>query len=121
MFTPKGVEKLLLGLKIHKAAGPDGITPRVLKQLAKTLAPILCHIFRLSYETGEIPEDWREANVVPIYKKGNRSTPVNYRPISLTCICCKLMEHVLASNIMKHGDRNDIIFPLQYLSQEHVM
>ena len=74
MFTPKGVEKLLLGLKIHKAAGPDGITPRVLKQLAKTLAPILCHIFRLSYETGEIPEDWREANVVPIYKKGNRST-----------------------------------------------
>ena len=114
LFTPKGVEKLLLGLKIHKAAGPDGITPRVLKRLATTLAPILCQIFRLSYEMGEIPEDWREANVVPIYKKGNRSAPVNYRPISLTCICCKLMEHVLASNIMKHGDRNSIIFPLQY-------
>ena len=113
-FTTNGIEKLLHGLKTHKAAGPDGITPRILKHLAKTLAPILCNIFRLSYDRGEIPDDWREANVVPIYKKGDKSTPANYRPISLTCICCKLMEHVLASNIMRFGDRNNIIFPLQF-------
>ena len=109
-----GIEKLLHGLKTHKAAGPDGITPQILKHLAKTLAPILCNIFRLSYDRGEIPDDWCEANVVPIYKKGDKSTPANYRPISLTCICCKLMEHVLASNIMRFGDRNNIIFPLQF-------
>ena len=71
-FTTNGIEKLLHGLKTHKAAGPDGITPRILKHLAKTLAPILCNIFRLSYDRGEIPDDWREANVVPIYKKGRQ-------------------------------------------------
>ena len=117
-FTTNGIEKLLHGLKTHKAAGPDGITPRILKHLAKTLAPILCNIFRLSYDRGEIPDDWREANVVPIYKKGDRSTPANYRPISLTC--CKLMEHVLASNIMRFGDRNNIIFPLQFGFQKNM-
>ena len=113
-FSVPGVEKMLSKLKSHKAPGPDGITARVLKQLSTTIAPILCNIFKVSYESSQIPEEWRQANVVPIYKKGDRTDPSNYRPISLTCISCKLMEHVIASNIMQHGDNHNILFPLQY-------
>ena len=67
-----------------------------LKELAQSIAPILRLIFQTSYDTGTVPQEWREANVVPIYKKGRKSDPSNYRPISLTCIACKLMEHIIA-------------------------
>ena len=81
-----GILKLLQKLKPHKAGGPDNIKPIILKQLAIEIAPILTFIFNTSLETGEVPSDWRNANVVPIYKKGSRYTASNYRPISLTCI-----------------------------------
>ena len=113
-ITVAGIEKMLKNLKAHKAPGPDGITPRVMKTLSSTIAPILCTLFRRSYETGEVPEDWRHANVVPIYKKGDKTDPGNYPPISLTCITCKLMEHIIASNIMSHGNVNNILYPLQH-------
>ena len=119
VFTVQGiVMKMLFNLKPHTAPGPDGITPRDLKQLSDTIAPTLCNIYSLSYEIGEIPDDWRKANVVPIYKKGDRTDPSNFGPISLTCIACKLIEHVLASSIMQHGDRQDILSPLQYGFQQ---
>ena len=120
LFTPNGVEKMLENLKPHKASGPDGITPQILKSLAKTIAPTLCIIFNKSYDTSEIPDDWREAYVVPIYKKGDRTDPINYRPVSLTCIACKLMEHVISSNLMRHADSNQIIYPLQYGFRKHL-
>ncbi|XP_011674653.1 uncharacterized protein LOC586335 [Strongylocentrotus purpuratus] len=111
VITLKGIEMMLKKLKPHKAPGPDGITPRILKQLSRVIAPILRIIYRLSYDTGEIPDDWHKGNVVPVYKKGDRTDPSNYRPISLTCICCKMMEHILASSIMRHGDEKDILHP----------
>ena len=113
-FTTPGVEKILKNLNAHKAAGPDDISPRILKELATTIAPILTVIFNRSYETGEVPMMWRRANVVPIYKKGAKCDPANYRPISLTCIVCKLMEHIIASNIMRHGNNNNILYDLQH-------
>jgi hypothetical protein len=94
------VEKMLKRLKIHKAAGSDEISPCVLKELATTIAPPLTIIYQRSYDTGEIPDVWRKANVVPVHKKGSKHDPANYRPISLTCISCKMMEHVIAGNIM---------------------
>ena len=87
-ITEPGVRKMLEKLNVHKAQGPDEIGPQILKNLASTIAPILTVIYRRSYETGRIPEDWRMANVVPAYKKGKNSLPSNYRPISLTCIAC---------------------------------
>ena len=118
VFTVQGVVKILSNPKPHNTPRPDGITPRVLKQLSDKIAPILCNIYNLSYEICEIPDDWRKANVVPIYKKGDRTDPSNCRPISLMCIVCKLMEHVLANSIMQHGDRQDILFSLQYGFQQ---
>ena len=68
----------------------------------------------MSLETGEIPDDWRTANVFPIFKKGEKYNPANYRPVSLTCICLKLMEHILVSNIMTHLEEHDILYQWQH-------
>ena len=51
---------------------------------------------------GDVPDEWRQANVSPVYKKGEKYDAANYRPVSLTCICCKTLDHILASNINKH-------------------
>ena len=101
-ITTPGVEKLLSSLKPHKAAGPDNIKPLVLKELAEVTAPILQHIFQRSLDTGVVPQDWRDANITPIFKKGSRFLASNYRPVSLTCICSKLMEHIIVSHVMQH-------------------
>ena len=113
-ITTHGIFKMLKKLKPYKAAGPDNITARVLKELAQPIAPILKMIFQASYDTGILPQEWREANVVPVFKKGAQSDPANYRPISLTCISCKLMEHIVASNIMAHARSNNILYKLQH-------
>ena len=83
----RGTHKLLTQLKINKASGPDGLPNRVLRELADQLAPVLAAIFQQSLVTHSLPEDWRNANVTPIYKKGDRHKAVNYRPVSLTCVC----------------------------------
>ena len=113
-ITTEGISRMLEKLKVGKAPGPDGIPAMVLHKLSRVVAPSLRAIFQLSYETGEVPDDWRLANVVPIFKDGDKTDPGNYRPISLTCIACKMMEHIIASSIMTHASRNDILYPLQH-------
>ena len=113
-ITEPGVRKMLEKLNVHKAQGPDEIGPQILMNLASTIAPILIVIYRRSYETGRIPEDWRMANVVPAYQKGKNSLPSNYRPISLSCIACKMMEHIVTSSIMKHANNHGILYSLQH-------
>ena len=89
-----GVLKLLKELEPHKACGPDKIPTYILRECAEEIAPLLTKIFTQSIEEGDLPEDWLSANVCPIFKKGNKSLPANYRPISLTSVSCKLLEHV---------------------------
>ena len=111
-ITVSGVEKLLSKLNQTKAAGPDNITPRVLNELAPFIAPILTVIFKISYESGTVPVIWKIANICPVFKKGKQIEAINYRPISLTCISFKLMEHVITRHIMKHADTHNILYPL---------
>ena len=113
-ITETGVLKLLQNLKPYKAQGPDNIHPRILKELAVEITPSLTLIFRKSYETEEVPKDWLKANVSPIFKHGQKYLASNYRPISLTCIASKLMEHILVSNIMKHAQSHNILYDLQH-------
>lgn len=115
----QGITKLLQNLNPSKASGPDELKPRLLKELASEISPILCIIFNKSLDTGETPNDWRTAHVSPIYKKGSKYNPENYRPISLTCICCKIMEHVVVSAIMSHADYQNILYPLQHGFRQH--
>ena len=81
-ITTAGISKLLCKLDPRKAPGPDNISPRVLKELYFSIAPTLQVIYGRSYNDGVVPYDWLHANVCPIYKKGTRKAPVNYRPIS---------------------------------------
>jgi hypothetical protein len=114
VITENGVTKLLKNLKPHKAAGPDNIRPLILKELYQEISPILTFIFQISLSTGETPDEWKQANVVPIFKKGPRNLAGNYRPVSLTCICCKMMEHIVVANLMKHLEKNKILSPQQH-------
>ena len=109
-----GVTKLLTKLKPNKAAGPDQQKPRVLKEISEAVAPILTIIFQRSLDTGKLPHDWKEANVVPIYKKGPKYKPANYRPVSLTCICSKIMEHIIVTNMITFLEDQDILYDKQH-------
>ena len=71
-------------------------------------------IFHKSLATGEVLDDWRTANVTPAFKKGQKYQTENYRPISLNSVYCKIMEHVVASQIMNHREKNNILYPLQH-------
>ena len=109
-----GVTKLLKGLNPSKALGPDELHPRVLKELASELGPVFAHLFQQSIDMGEIPKEWSLANICPLFKKGDRSLACNYRPVSLTCVPCKLLEHIVCSNIMAHLDEHKLLSDRQH-------
>ena len=79
---PNGVLNLLNNLKVHKAFGPDGLSDRVLKECSSEIAPILALIYNESLAQGTVPDDWRQANVAPIFKKGEKYDAANYRPVA---------------------------------------
>ena len=91
-------------LTIFKATGPDSIPANILKAAADQLAPILTILYQTSLNSGEVPSDWKDAWIVPVFKKGDKYKPVNYRPVSLTSITCKLLEHIVHSHVMAHFD-----------------
>ena len=113
-ITEEGVRKRLNQLNPHKAAGPDRISPIVLKELTDVISPVVTRIFRASLSQGKTPDAWREAHVTPVFKKGEKYKAINYRPVSLTCILCKQMEHILASNIMAHLNSNKLLYDKQH-------
>ncbi len=117
-ITEPGVLKMLERLNPHKAMVPDEVGYRVLKELLSTIAPILTVIYHQSYNTGELPEDWRKANVVAVYKKERKCELSNYRPISPTCVCCKILEHIVASSVMYHARDHNILYKLQHGFQD---
>ena len=97
-----------------KASGPDKIPITFLKHTADIITPVLSLIFQQSLDRGEIPTDWRNANIVPIYKKGDRKTPSNYRPVSLTAVISKMLEHIVVSQIMDYLDKGNILHENQH-------
>ena len=113
-ITPDEVERLLGKLRDDKAAGADDIVPKLLREVRKEIAyPVSC-IFRKSLEEGVIPDDWKMANVSPIFKKGSRSQVANYRPISLTSQLCKILESILRDSIVQHLEKHCLIFQSQH-------
>ena len=100
--------------KTRQSCGPDEIKPVVLKELRHAIPPIICLLFERSLSTGVLPSDWTEAGVSPLFKKGDKGDPANDRPLSLTCILCKVMEHIIAPNLARHLNNHQILYELQH-------
>ena len=111
VISVEGVKHILRASKPNKSSGPDNIPAKFLKETADELAPALTLLFQASINQSKIPSDWRHARVAPLYKTGknNRSKPANYRPISLTSLVCKAMEHIVCSHLMGHLDKHNIL------------
>ncbi len=91
-ITVEETSKVIKQIKPDKAQGPDNIHPRVVKECSETIVTPLTAIFRKSLNEQELPKIWKTANVTAIFKAGNKTLPENYRPISITPICCRIME-----------------------------
>ncbi|KAK4807040.1 hypothetical protein QYF61_018381 [Mycteria americana] len=114
IIQEKAVTNLLHHLDIHKSMGPDGTHPRVLRELVEDLAKPLSIIYQQSWLTGEVSDDWRLANVTPIYRKGWKEDPGNYRPVSLTSVLGKIMELFILTVLNRHVQANQGIRPSQH-------
>lgn len=82
----------------------------MLIELAEVLANYLSSLFQLSLDIASVPSNWKTARVSPIYKKGDKSDPANYRPISLTSLVRKLLEHIVTSQLMRHSESGQILY-----------
>jgi len=95
-------------LNVHKSIRPGEIHPRLLKKLADVTVGTLSITCQRYWESGEVPADWKLVNVIPIYKKGVRDVPANYRPISLTSVPEKLLEKITFGAIERHLKNNAV-------------
>ncbi len=113
-FRPSLVKEKIRKLKPNSAPGPDGITPRMLQQLVDQVACPLSMIFQKSMGEGVAPLDWKSANVTPIHKKGSKTDPGNYRPVSLTSVPGKIMESIIKDHMQDHLKKNRLIRESQH-------
>ncbi|BHF60532.1 hypothetical protein SprV_0100349700 [Sparganum proliferum] len=100
LFSEGIVRRELEALNESKSPGPDEIPPKLLKELASELSVPLSMLFQTSFDTGTLPIDWKLAHITPLYKGGSRASTTNYRPISLTCILCKVMERIMKNELI---------------------
>ena len=113
-FTTHGIQLLLEKLEPTKAPGPDQIPTKVIKFCANAIAPVLQIIYTQSLQQATHKNDHQLISPLYIFKKGNRSTPANYQPISLTSVLCKVMEHIIFHHIMLFFTSQNILNPLQH-------
>jgi len=104
----------LNALNVNKSHGPDEVHGKLVKELREEIAPALVNLFRASLETGVVPQDFRDATVVPLHKKGGRDKAENYRPISLTSIVGKMLESIVKDKIVAFFDENCLIRDTQH-------
>ena len=114
IFSYTKVYKILSKLDVTKAYGPDGIPPRVLKECAAELSNVLARLFKLCIKTSIFPAQWKHALVQPIPKKGDRSNPNNYRPISITSAISKVFETIINEHILNHVESFNLLCDRQY-------
>ena len=108
------IKKKLLNLDPGKSSGPDKINGRILKELAHEISPVLEILFNKSIIEGSLPYQWKEAHVIALFKKGSKRSPNNYRPVSLTSICCKLLETFVRDNIVNNLEKQGLFHKDQH-------
>jgi len=113
-ISPSMVKAKLLKLKMNKAPGVDLVGTRMLMELAEELSYTVAELFNKSLVSGEVPADWKLANVTPIFKKGRKSSVANYRPVSLTVNLCKVFESIMRDNVIEHLEKYKLIKDTQH-------
>jgi hypothetical protein len=113
-FSRVGVQRVLSALDPSSSMGPDDLHPQLLKSCADELSLPLCLIFQKSMRTGLVPGIWSKSLVVPIFKAKSHTDSLNYRPVSLTLVCCKSMERMVVARLTEYLEINDILSPHQY-------
>ena len=108
------VRKEILALNANKSCGPDEISPLLLIKLVDFVTGPLTVLMNVSIEHGILPQDWKNAFVSPIFKKGARNLAENYRPISLTSIACKLMEKLVKDAVLEYLVEHDLLSKKQF-------
>ena len=113
-INEQGVKKLLSGINPNKALGPDQIPCRLLKDLCEELAPVYTALFRQSLTSGDLPSRWTLVWIALVFMKRQRNPSENYRPVSLACVSCKLLGHILCAHIHHHLDMHGILTPYNH-------
>jgi hypothetical protein len=113
-ITRDRITEKIKELRKESEPGPDGISPRLLKELGASILEPLEIIFNQSMREGAVPDEWKTATVTPIFKKGTKGNPGNYRPVSLTSVPCKILESMIKDSLMSHLLSNNLIKSSQH-------
>ena len=101
-------------MKENKSPGVDGISPKILKESVEQISMPLAHVVNMSLQQGIVPLEWQEANIIHLFKKGSRNKSVNYRPVSLTSVICKLLDTITRNHMMDFLIKHKLINPSQH-------
>ena len=112
--TPEMIANKIKKMKDNKSPGVDGIPPKLLKEIVDQISTPLANLFNLSLEEGIVPSEWKEANITPLFKKGSRKKPENYRPVSLTSVVCKLLETLIRDHMVEFLVKHKLINTSQH-------
>ena len=100
--------------KKRKAIGPDRLSGYILKDFKQETAELIYDIIEWCLKTGKVPKEWKRADIMPIYKNGNKNEPFNYRPVSLISMVCKICEKVIKKQWTKYLEREEMIIYRQF-------
>ena len=101
VVTPELVAKKIKAMKDNKSPGVDGIPPKLLMETVEQISIPLARVFNLSLKEGVVPFEWKEANIIPLFKKGSRNKSEKYRPVSLTSVICKLLQRLIKDHMVE--------------------
>ena len=108
------IAKKIKKMKDNKSPGVDGIPPKLLKEIVEQISTPLAKLFNLSLEEGIVPTEWKEANIMSLFKKGSRKKPENYRPVSLTSVVCTLLETLIKDHMVEFLVKHQLINTSQH-------
>ena len=114
VVTPEVVASKINNMKGNKSPGVDGLSPKILKETVEQISKPLAHVFNMSLQEGIVPVEWKEANIITLFKKGSRNKSVNYRPVSLTSVICKLLETIIRDHMMDFLVKHKLINTSQH-------
>ena len=114
IVTPEVVASKINNMKENKSPKVDGLSPKIRKETVEQISKPLAHVFNMSLQEGIVPLEWKEANSIPLFKKGSRNMSVNYRPVSLTSVICKLLEAIIRDHMMAFLVKHKLINTYQH-------